>query len=340
MAEYRRFVAYIYEYQKGKKSSNCGFVRVESRGEVCRMEFHIQCPGLISGIGCKIYGFVRNRGLMDGSLLGECTTETDRIEYAMETDPECMGTAEIILKKIAGLILLTENEGFFGTEWDDQIIRPENFKESIIKKEETGTVCEIIKEKAEEKLENESKPETDSTPDLDDRHEVEDVVEQMQDDLLEAEEMISDEPQAKDEPTVGEIWEAEQKITCRVNTKQEEKEKTIALPFGQPFCPFQDSDLNQCWKITPQDLVHFPRRQCALRNNRFLQYGYYNFGHLLLCHRSNGRYILGVPGSYDQQEQFMAGMFGFSCFKESNCIKVKKGRGGYWYRAIDPPAGC
>ena len=80
MAEYRRFVAYIYEYQKGKKSSNCGFVRVESRGEVCRMEFHIQCPGLISGIGCKIYGFVRNRGLMDGSLLGECTTETDRIE--------------------------------------------------------------------------------------------------------------------------------------------------------------------------------------------------------------------------------------------------------------------
>lgn len=100
----------------------------------------------------------------------------------------------------------------FGTEWDDQIIRPENFKESIIKKEETGTVCEIIKEKAEEKLENESKPETDSTPDLDDRHEVEDVVEQMQDDLLEAEEMISDEPQAKDEPTVGEIWEAEQKL--------------------------------------------------------------------------------------------------------------------------------
>lgn len=37
-------------------------------------------------------------------------------------------------------------------------------------------------------------------------------MEQMQDDLLEAEEMISDEPQAKDEPTVGGIWEAEQKL--------------------------------------------------------------------------------------------------------------------------------
>ncbi len=109
--------------------------------------------------------------------------------------------------------MLTESGGFFGTEWDDQTIRPENFKESIIKKEDTGAVCEIIKkEKAEEKLENESKPETDSTPDLDDRHEVEDVVEQMQDDLLEAEEMISDEPQAKDEPTVGEYGKQSKKL--------------------------------------------------------------------------------------------------------------------------------
>ena len=337
---YRRFIAYVYEYRKGKKEDNCGFMKVEVRNHMCTIEPHLQVGNLAAGEVCKVYGFVRKEGLMNGILLGSCKTEANRIECLVETDGMDMGGSGISLEKMGGMILLTESGDFFGTEWDDQTIRPENFKESIIKKEETGTVCEIIKEKAEEKLENESKPETDSTPDLDDRHEVEDVVEQMQDDLLEAEEMISDEPQAKDEPTVGEIWEAEQKITCRVNTKQEEKEKTIALPFGQPFCPFQDSDLNQCWKITPQDLVHFPRRQCALRNNRFLQYGYYNFGHLLLCHRSNGRYILGVPGSYDQQEQFMAGMFGFSCFKESNCIKVKKGRGGYWYRAIDPPAGC
>ena len=28
MAEYRRFVAYVYEYQKEKKGSNCGFVKI------------------------------------------------------------------------------------------------------------------------------------------------------------------------------------------------------------------------------------------------------------------------------------------------------------------------
>ena len=48
MAEYRRFVAYVYEYQKEKKGSNCGFVKIEVRGEICRIELHLQCPGPVS----------------------------------------------------------------------------------------------------------------------------------------------------------------------------------------------------------------------------------------------------------------------------------------------------
>ena len=79
------------------------------------------------------------------------------------------------------------------------------------------------------------------------------------------------------------------------------------------------------------------RRACMLRNNRFLQYGYYNFGHLLLCRNTCGQWILGVPGGYDQQERFMANMFGFSYFKESPNIRIPKGKGGYWYRLIDAP---
>ena len=50
LAEYRRFVAYVYEYQKEKKGSNCGFVKIEVRGEICRIEVsgtdagvHMQC---------------------------------------------------------------------------------------------------------------------------------------------------------------------------------------------------------------------------------------------------------------------------------------------------------
>ena len=38
-----------------------------------------------------------------------------------------------------------------------------------------------------------------------------------------------------------------------------------------------------------------------------------------------------------QQERFMAGMFGFPYFKESNQISLPGRKGGYWYRSVDSP---
>lgn len=108
-------------------------------------------------------------------------------------------------------------------------------------------------------------------------------------------------------------------------------------PIGTPCDAFNDGELTDCRKITPEELCFLGRRACMLRNNRFLQYGYYNFGHLLLCRNTCGQWILGVPGGYDQQERFMANMFGFSYFKESPNIRIPKGKGGYWYRLIDAP---
>ena len=66
---------------------------------------------------------------MNGILLGSCKTEANRIECLVETDGMDMGGSGIPLEKMGGMILLTESGGFFGTEWDDQPIRPENFRE-------------------------------------------------------------------------------------------------------------------------------------------------------------------------------------------------------------------
>ena len=60
------------------------------------------------------------------------------------------------------------------------------------------------------------------------------------------------------------------------------KAKEKSLSFGEPFNAFGDGEICHCRKIQPADLCHFHPRDCALRNNRFLQYGFYNFGHLLI----------------------------------------------------------
>lgn len=120
-------------------------------------------------------------------------------------------------------------------------------------------------------------------------------------------------------------------------TEPKDKVSSQAASQPRPFTPFSDGELAAAWKIHLNDLKQFPRRYNALRNNRFIQYGHYNFGHLLLGQRNDGQYILGVPGGYNQQERFMANMFGFPYFKESTYIELPRARGGYWYNLIDAP---
>ena len=76
---YRRFIAYVYEYRKGKKEDNCGFMKVEMRNHMCTIEPHLQVGNLAAGEVCKVYGFVRKEGLMNGILLGSCKTGANRI---------------------------------------------------------------------------------------------------------------------------------------------------------------------------------------------------------------------------------------------------------------------
>ena len=115
MGEYRRFVAYVYEYRKGKKEENCGFVKVESWGERCTMELHLQCPGILAGTECKSYAFVREEKKMRGILLGSCKTEANGVSHILETSPRNIGGQRVALEEIGGMAFLTELGAFFGT---------------------------------------------------------------------------------------------------------------------------------------------------------------------------------------------------------------------------------
>ncbi|MDO4308010.1 MAG: DUF6128 domain-containing protein [Eubacteriales bacterium] len=148
---------------------------------------------------------------------------------------------------------------------------------------------------------------------------------------------IPDENEASVSKTYEEKGKENGKSLVRGEKRPEPSRRSPQGKPGEAFQPFGDEEITDCRKLHLTDLARLNRRDAALRNNRFLQYGYYNFGHLLICRRADGRYILGVPGGYDQQERFMANMFGFPYFKESRYIQLPKGRGGYWYRLINTP---
>ena len=58
MADYHRFVAYIYEYVNGKKMQNTGFAKIELRNAICRIQIHIQNIRMLDG-KTEVFGIVR-----------------------------------------------------------------------------------------------------------------------------------------------------------------------------------------------------------------------------------------------------------------------------------------
>lgn len=365
MKEYRRFVAYVYEYQKEKKGRNCGFIQVEAKEQNCRMEVHLLCPGLLPEEKCEIFGFVRNSGLMDGILVGECRTGESRADCVVETDRESLGGSGIPLEKMGGMILLTESGGFFGTEWDDRAIRPDNFRRVKLQKEkekeegrkkpemqeevpeEDRKELEMQKEIPEEsrkkpEMQEEIPEESRKEPEMQEGEAVKapEASEKVTEEAAEASEF--QEKKAETEPKgvepSGQKESSREQMAAQSVAETDVKKRKVEFPhIGEPAEIFEDGEIFDCRKIQLRDLCRLRSRECGLRNNRFLQYGFYNFGHLLLGRNRSGHYILGVPGAYDQQEQFMANMFGFPYFRESRQIQVPKRRGGYWYRLINPP---
>ena len=336
MAAYRRFVAYVYEYRKDKKGVNCGFVQIEARGNTCRVELHLLCPGLVSGSKCSIYGFVRRDDGIDGILLGTCETEKEKINCRLETSAEHMGGSEHSLDETGGMIITTDQGGFFGTEWDDMPIRPEQFRVVCETEEDSEQFQSVerteesIQENAQEDTQTDMTGVSDGTGESgkDEENSREEVPDNDSEKADRAEDAKAESLQADAEIPPG------QELHAQSVPEQEQKLKSPRM-CGTPCDVFRDGELHDCRKISPQDLCRMGHRTCLLRNNRFVQYGYYHFGHLLMCRNHCGQPVLGVPGRYDQQERFMANMFGFPYFKESSEIQVPGGKGGYWYRLID-----
>lgn len=102
---------------------------------------------------------------------------------------------------------------------------------------------------------------------------------------------------------------------------------------------FECADGCEILIIKPQDIGLLPRENWVYGNNSFLLHGYYNYRYLILARLGKpgerGRYILGVPGHYGNNEKYMAAMFGFDRFVRSTRQPPRDSRFGYWYTDLN-----
>lgn len=149
MADYKRLVSYIYNYESGIRRKNVGFSRVESKNGQCKVTIHIT-TGTSSHAPLKVYLFHRNDTKIEGIFFGEMSVKNGTGDFRGETSTLSLMDSAYSLDDISGVLVLLNENKFFGSQWDDQEIQIRNFeeydKDKISREKEDKLVKSIVVE--------------------------------------------------------------------------------------------------------------------------------------------------------------------------------------------------
>lgn len=316
MAGYRRFIAYVYEYQDEKKGNGKGFIKVESRDGICRMQYKLSGVCADTDVPAKIYGYIRREESCEGVLLGECNLAGGNIQFEQEMTSQNIGGSPYSLENLCGLIILTDSGIMYGSGWDD---KPIQLQEISLPKGKKQQMPEYEMQEALILQEEESEPQP--TKHLEPQED------------MEKEQKPEENKNSEESPIVQE--NQEENFQEELPEPQMAEQSVEQSEESDVFC---DHAFCDCRKINPGDFKMLNRRDQGLLYNNFLRHGFSRHGFVILARREeDDQYILGVPGYYERQEALMANMFGFPYFKEAGRDRNGTQGFGYWYRFIERP---
>ncbi|MCD8397996.1 MAG: hypothetical protein LUD12_12595 [Lachnospiraceae bacterium] len=340
MSEYRRFVAYFYEYIDGKKQGNAGFAKVELRNGMWRILFRLTLPDTPEP-PVRVYGFVREQGYLPEFPLGIMSEDNfGPEEWAWRADTP-IGSGKYYFEEMTGIRIQSGEGRVFLTVWDDEPVEIDRFVSEIPEQMREAKARQKLSEKPLEEL-REPKSEMSVQKSLEQPE-----VEMSAQSLPEPPESAVSE-QASPE-MAGEIPirlpkevspEKPYEMRLRAETSenaafvQTENPAEALLRRRQPFRPFGDEEFFDCVQIKLCDLLPLQQEGWQVGRSNFLQHGYYLYRHLLLGRAEGGRYVVGVPGLRSQQEEYVAHTFGYDRFKLSGLRSCGR-TFGYWCRVLD-----
>lgn len=129
MAEYNRFVSYVYAYENNKKTLNNGFARVETRDNTCSVYVHMKELYGDSHTKYRVYMVKRTERGLTGIYLGKASRVQNQGEFNCRITKDNINDSGISLIEIAGIIILGDNGRKYGTCWDDEPLDMELFAE-------------------------------------------------------------------------------------------------------------------------------------------------------------------------------------------------------------------
>lgn len=318
----KRFIRYLYEYEKGKRTRNVGFVKTEQEDTHGTIHIHGKGLRLSGGDALLVSLFFEEDGILWSVPQGEIAYMGSSVNYQLRYTDEDAGAPEHF-EEIKGILLENGSGRRFAAVWDDVPINVNNIRPWRQRQEFSGVPdSESASEDASEAL-------RDTAPDV--------IPEEM-----------NGAGQGGEE--AGEITEIAQPAAERdtetmpdkaqdseMESQEEEQAGENRAGEGRP-CRWKAA------KIQRGEISRLPRCEWRLANNNFLLHGYNNYRHLVLL--DDGKILkLGVPGIYHEQEARAAAGFGFPEFINIEDTRIslddeecnREEQFGYWCRQVRRP---
>lgn len=332
MLDYQRFVSYLYRYEHGVKGDNIGYIRGETRKEQCRITVGVRDPRGIEISNYNVYLFrILAAGKTKCIPVGTLQLRNGMGEFKYVSSSNNLFGSGLLLADFDGIVLVYNQQFFYATKWTDEELE---WNWLFEEKEEASGRSLQTEERAASSEEADHEVSTVDAAD----HEVSTA------DAADHEVPNSD--AADSETTVMRDEENDVAATgleddLETNTKQTdiplEEQKSILeeLLESHPSLPaFANQELFDCVRITPNEIGLMRMENWRLGSNSFLIHGYYCYQYLLLgkirYQDGEQRYILGVPGIFNNKEQYIATIFGFEQFVPVKQTNVRTGQFGYW----------
>ncbi len=354
MAEYKRWMAYLYNYENGFKKNCVGTARIERRGNEAKTTVSIQVPSLMNE-SLKNFYYIRTPEGVRGISAGAYTTNGSSGNWQVSMNADDMGGSGLELERMDGYLICRDSMKYFASAWDDKPLLPTE-------------VYELLQSLEEEKN-RPVQPDRIELPIEEDQEEmlsaqtVESASIETERGWEETDGLIADSATATDEWMVGNVKpdaletslqkEVEQVFLEQEQQKAEIEKKSGSIeqpdvPDARPMqigsaerifelCPviwpFAEPWAERCVKLELEDIGLLPAEHWQLTTNSFLMHSYYGYRHLVLARVRDGaryRYELLVPGIYNEREKEIAGLFGFEKFHNAKSRPIAVGEYGYW----------
>lgn len=260
MANYKRLVSYMYNYQNGIKRNNVGYSRVEARNGQCKITINIKATP-ISDEELQVYFFKRNGYSMEGILLGKLLIRKGAGQFRTITDSENIMNSGYSLEDMGGLVLYHSDKKYYATEWDDIPVTAEMVNGSLArspsleKAKEEGDLKKELKAKAPIKTEEAQEAQEEAQEDQ------EEAIEEVQGEGQEEapmETIIEAKEESKKTLEIGNL-ETNKVKRPRNWSRFEEHPEAIKIYNNFPkMYPFEDNEVAWCVRIEPQDIGVLP----------------------------------------------------------------------------------